>query len=113
MSNVLSRFRSESALEFYTTARKIRGQLTRWAMNEKNIPKHYRLVLAFPLLSICDNLMNNITAANSVYPSWRGSILKQDAHRTAREMDRVFCVHFGQWPYTKKEMKQRGLFGIG
>jgi len=68
MSNVLSRFRSESALEFYTTARKIRGQLTRWAMNEKNIPKHYRLVLAFPLLSICDNLMNNITAANSVYP---------------------------------------------
>jgi len=69
MSSVLTRFRSESALEFYTTARKLRGQLTRWAMNEKNIPKHYRPVLAFPLLARLDDLMNNITAANSIYPA--------------------------------------------
>ena len=55
--------------------------------------------------------MSYVDALNA-YLSWRGSILKQDAHRTAREMDRVFCVYFGQWPYTKKEMKQRGLFGI-
>ena len=68
MSNVLSRFRSESSLEFYTTARKIRGNLTRWAMNEKNIPKHYRMVLANPLLARMDELMNNITEANTVYP---------------------------------------------
>lgn len=68
MSSVLSRFRSESSLEFYTTARKLRGQLTRWAMNEKNIPKHFRPVLAYPLIGICDELMNNITAANSIYP---------------------------------------------
>ena len=69
MSNVLSRFRRESNLEFYTTARKMRGALTRWAMNHKNIPKHFRSVLVIPLLCICDDLMNNITAANSVYPT--------------------------------------------
>ena len=69
MSSVLSRFRSESSLEFYTTARKMRGQLTRWAMNEKNVPKHFRPVLSFPLLRICDELMNNITAANTIYPA--------------------------------------------
>jgi hypothetical protein len=69
MSSVLSRFRGESSLEFYTTARKLRGRLTRWSMNEKNIPKHFRPVLAYPLLSRLDALMDNITAANSVYPT--------------------------------------------
>jgi len=37
-------------------------------MNEKNIPKHYRMVLANPLLARMDELMNNITEANTVYP---------------------------------------------
>ena len=46
----------------------MRGFFTRWAMNDKNIPKHYRPVLAYPLLARLDELMNNITAANSVYP---------------------------------------------
>ena len=49
----------------------------------------------------------------NAYLSWRGSLLKQDAHRAAREMDKVFFGHFGKWPYTKKEMKRRGLFDFG
>ena len=37
-------------------------------MNEKNIPKHFRPALAYPLLSQLDALMNNITVANTIYP---------------------------------------------
>ncbi len=51
--------------------------------------------------------------ALGAYLSWRGSILKQNAHRTAREMDKVFCGLFGKWPYTRKEMKKYGLFDFG
>jgi len=37
-------------------------------MNEKNIPKHFRPVLAYTLLKRLDDLMDNITAANTIYP---------------------------------------------
>ena len=47
--------------------------------------------------------------ALGAYLSWRGSILKQDARRIAWEMNKVFYRHFGKWPYTKKEMKARGI----
>ena len=77
-----------------------------------NVLSRFRRKLAKFKGFVVKGEMSYVDALNA-YLSWRGSILKQDAHRTAREMDRVFCVHFGQWPYTKKEMKQRGLFGIG
>jgi hypothetical protein len=34
-------------------------------------------------------------------------------YTTAREMDKVFYSQFGRWPYTKKEMKKRGIFDFG
>lgn len=50
--------------------------------------------------------------ALGTYLSWRGSLLKQDAHRTAREMDKVFYGHFGKWPYTKKEIRDHDVFNF-
>lgn len=48
--------------------------------------------------------------ALGAYLSWRGSILKQDARRIAWDMNKVFYHHLGKWPYTKKEMKARGIY---
>ena len=66
--SVLARNRSESQLEFYNTATKIRAEMTRFVMNEKIVPKRYRPVFAFPMVNHLIALFDNITAANTIYP---------------------------------------------
>ena len=66
--SVLKRNRSESHLEFYHTATIIRSDLTRFVMNEKIVPKRWRPVFTFPMIERINRLMDNITAANTIYP---------------------------------------------
>ena len=66
--SVLKRNRSESHLEFYHTAMIIRSDLTRFVMNEKIVPKRWRPVFTFPMIERINRLMDNITAANTIYP---------------------------------------------
>ncbi|MBO6292723.1 MAG: hypothetical protein J6N51_10795 [Selenomonas sp.] len=66
--SVLKRNRSESHLEFYHTATLIRAELTRFVMSEKIVPKRWRPVFTFPMVERVIRLMDNITAANSIYP---------------------------------------------
>lgn len=68
MSSVLARNRTLSDLEFYKNLCDLRGTLTRFLMNEKNIPKKYRFVFAIPTIELLKELTCNITAANTVYP---------------------------------------------
>ena len=65
--SVLKRNRSESHLEFYHTATIIRSDLTRFVMNEKIVPKRWRPVFTFPMIERINRLMDNITAANTIY----------------------------------------------
>jgi len=65
--SVIKRYRSESKLETYNTARTIRAEVTRLVMNEKVVPKRYRPVLTFPMTSLLVKLINNIIAANTIY----------------------------------------------
>lgn len=69
MSNVLARNRSLSQLEFYNTATDLRAELTRFVMNEKNVPKKYRYVFAIPITNKLQDLFTHITSANTYYPS--------------------------------------------
>ena len=69
MSNVLRRKRSVSELEFYHNAEELRVELTRFVMSEKNVPKKYRFVFAQPVVNMLRLMMNNIIAANTVYPT--------------------------------------------
>lgn len=48
MSNVLSRFRSISEMEFYKNAVELRCALSGFVMQEKYIPKKWRPILAYP-----------------------------------------------------------------
>lgn len=50
MSNVLSRFRSISEMEFYKNATELRCALSGFVMQEKYIPKKWRPILAYPTL---------------------------------------------------------------
>ena len=66
--SVLKRNRSESQLEFYNTATKVRAELTRFVMNEKVVPKRWRPVFTFPMVEHLIKLFDSITAANTIYP---------------------------------------------
>lgn len=68
MSNVFRRFRKPTGLEFWDNAVEISKMLTRFVMNEKNVPKRYTYVFAHPLIEDCRNLRHAIVKANSVYP---------------------------------------------
>jgi len=68
MSSVLKNRRSISELEFFQNAIALRTELTKFILNDKNVPKSYRLYFALPMKSKLTALMDNITAANTIYP---------------------------------------------
>jgi len=66
--SVLKSKRGESELEFYHTAAEIRVTAVRFVMNEKIVPKRWRPVFTFPMVQRVNAMMDNITAANTIYP---------------------------------------------
>lgn len=68
MSNVLERFRSISEMEFYNNAVKIRHEVSHFLMNEKNIPKRWRSVYAYPTINLVQTMIDTIMDANGIHP---------------------------------------------
>lgn len=66
--SVLKINRSESQMEFYHTATLARAELTRFVMSENIVPKRWRPVFTFPIIEKVIALIDNITAANTIYP---------------------------------------------
>ena len=69
MSNVFARNRSPTGLEFWDNAVCIASEITRFVMNEKNVPKHWRFVYAFPIIKQAQKLRQHIVDANTRYPA--------------------------------------------
>lgn len=65
---VLKNKRGESQMEFYHTATLARAELTRFVMNDSIVPKRWRPVFTFPIIEKVIALIDNITAANTIYP---------------------------------------------
>lgn len=68
MSSVFRRYHKPTGLEFWDNAVEIEIFLTRFLMNEKNVPKKYRYVYAIPILNTIRKMQNHIVAANTIYP---------------------------------------------
>lgn len=68
MSGVLKRKRNLSSMEFYAVSCKTRLVLTRYVMNEKNVPKRYRFVITMPIIESLNRLIHNIINANNIFP---------------------------------------------
>jgi len=81
MSEVLSRHRNVSDLEFWKTGTEIRAELTRYLMNEKKVPKRWRPIFTFPGVEYGIKLMAEITAANSIYPTTEAELQQRRAHQ--------------------------------
>ena len=69
MSNVYKRFRGETETQFIINALELQSELTRYCTKEKIIPKKYRLLIGVPIINKVDELVDNITFANSIFPT--------------------------------------------
>ena len=82
MSNVLLRNRSVSELEFWKNGSDIRAVVTQFLMRENNVPKRWRPVFTFPGIDLARRLMEEITAANTIYPTTEQEVEQRRAHQT-------------------------------
>lgn len=69
MSNVYKRFRGETETQFIINALNLQTELTKYCVKEKFVPKKYRLLIGVPIINKVDELVNNITFANSIFPT--------------------------------------------
>lgn len=68
MSNVFVRNRNETDLVFLVNGQNLQIELTKYIMKEKFLPKKWRYIVGQNIISKVDELMDNIIAANSIYP---------------------------------------------
>ena len=68
MSGVYKRNRTETKLQFFINALDLQVEITKFAMREKVLPKKWRYGIGYPLINKVDELVDNITYANSIYP---------------------------------------------
>lgn len=67
MSNVYKRFRGTTGTQFEITALDLQTEITKYCVKEKFVPKKYRLLIGVPLINKVDEMVDNITFANSIY----------------------------------------------
>ena len=68
MSTVLERYRDLSNFEYFTTATRVRKEITA-LVTSAAMPKSYRFVLAVPMAETARSLVNNLVTANAFYPN--------------------------------------------
>lgn len=68
MSSVFKRKRRNTEIQFLATAWELQVELTKFLMNDKNLPKKWRLIIAQPLIAKVDELVDNLNYANCIYP---------------------------------------------
>ena len=81
MSNVLLRMRSMSKLEFWRNGSEVRADLTRYLMRENIVPKRYNQVFRNPGIDLARKMMEEITAANTIYPTTEAEVEQRRYHQ--------------------------------
>ena len=69
MSEVYARNREETKMAFYANALELQIEIIKFCMKEKFIPKKWRYAIGYDLISKVNELVDNITYANSIYPT--------------------------------------------
>lgn len=69
MSGVFKKDRTQTRIQFYITALDLQEEITKYVMREGVLPKKWRYAIGYPLINNVDTLVDNITYANSIYPT--------------------------------------------
>lgn len=76
MSTVLERYRDLSNFEYFTTATRVRKEITA-LVTSAAMPKSYRFVLAVPMAETARSLVSNLVTANAFYPNTEHNVTRQ------------------------------------
>ena len=68
MSNVFRRFHEPTGVEFWDNLVEVEKLLTRFLMNDKNVPKSYRYIYTIPILERLGREWDWIVKAQSIFP---------------------------------------------
>lgn len=112
MSNVLLRNRSVSELEFWKNGSDVRAAVTQFLMRESNIPKRWRPVFTFPGIDLARRLMEEITAAITIYPTTEQEAERRRAHQTEAVIICEQIIQHLQWLADTLPVKVSSLEGI-
>ena len=95
--SVLSRLRSVSELEFYKNGKDIRSELTKYLMSEKHVPKRYSFVFRYPGIDLARMMIDEITAANTIYPQNEDDLKRRREHQTRAIIKCEQIIQHIQW----------------
>ena len=95
--SVHSRKRKESELEFYKNGKELRAEFTRYLMSEKYVPKRYSFVFRLPGIDLVREMMEEITAANTIYPTTPEQLLKRKEHQQSALIKCEQIIQHIQW----------------
>ena len=112
MSNVLLRNRSVSELEFWKNGSDIRATVTQFLMRETNVPKRWRPVFTFPGVDLARRLMEEITAANTIYPTTEQEVELRRTHQTGAVIVCEQLIQHLQWVVDTLPVKVSSLEDI-
>ena len=82
MSNVYARNRKETSMQFFVNALELQVEITKYVMKEKVLPKKWRYAIGYPLITKVDELVDNITYANSIYPANEEELQQRKQYQT-------------------------------
>ena len=68
-------------MEFWKNAAEIRTDFTRYLMNENKVPKRWRFVFTMPGIDYVRKLMDEIIAANTIYPTTESELAQRRYHQ--------------------------------
>ncbi len=91
------RMRSVSELEFWKTGAEIRAALARYLMNDNHVPKRWRYIFAIPGIDLARKLMDEITAANTIYPTTEAEVEQRRAHQNEAVIACEQIIQHLQW----------------
>lgn len=77
MSSVFERMRGRTGTQFEITALDLQVEITKYCVKEKFVPKKWRLLIGVPLINKVDELVDNISYANTIYPTSAEELAKR------------------------------------
>ena len=86
MSTVLARYRDLSNYEYFTTAVRIRKEITA-LVTSSALPKSYLFVFAVPMAETARSIVHNLVTANAFYPNTEHNVCQRRHYMTLAVAD--------------------------
>lgn len=79
MSNVISRYRKISQMEYFQNAVGLQEEMTKFLLREKNVPRKYRATVTYPVIARWDEFFQLVKRANKIYTDTEEKVAERKA----------------------------------